>query len=417
MTQPGTFQTSPRFFAAGADGTDAFGLGAGFGGCFAPETLMGNLLELESLWLEAQQDPSFQAELDALLHDYAGRATPLSHAPRLSERTGVDIWFKREDLLHTGAHKLNNTLGQCLLAKRAGKGRIIAETGAGQHGVASATTAARLGLECVVYMGAVDAERQAPNVQRMKLLGAEIELVHSGSKTLKDAVDEAMRAWVEDPLGSHYVLGSALGPHPFPRIVADFQSVIGREAREQILRQKGALPDKVVACVGGGSNAIGIFRGFVDDDSVGLVGVEAGGHGVPSGQHAARFSGGAPGVLHGAHTWMLQDGGGQVRETHSVSAGLDYPAVGPEHAALYVGARARYESATDDAALDAFAAVAELEGILPALESSHAVAWVMENSQELKGQCVLINMSGRGDKDLENVIRAGSARAAKGGKS
>jgi tryptophan synthase beta chain len=417
MTQSGTFQTSPRFFAEGADSTDAFGIGAGFGGCFAPETLMGNLLELESLWLEAQKDPSFQAELDALLHDYAGRATPLSHAPRLSERLGVDIWFKREDLLHTGAHKLNNTLGQCLLAKRAGKGRIIAETGAGQHGVASATTAARLGLECVVYMGAVDAERQAPNVQRMKLLGAEVELVHSGSKTLKDAVDEAMRAWVEDPLGSHYVLGSALGPHPFPRIVADFQSVIGREAREQILRQKGALPDKVVACVGGGSNAIGIFRGFVDDASVGLVGVEAGGHGVPSGQHAARFSGGAPGVLHGAHTWMLQDGGGQVRETHSVSAGLDYPAVGPEHAALHVGARARYESATDDAALDAFAAVAELEGILPALESSHAVAWVMENSQELQGQCVLINMSGRGDKDLENVIRANAVRAAKGGKS
>ncbi len=412
MTRTGTFQTSPRFFADG-DRADAFGLGAGFGGCFAPETLMGNLLELEALWLESKDDPAFKAELDDLLQHYAGRATPLSHAPRLSEKTGVDIWFKREDLLHTGAHKLNNTLGQCLLAKRAGKKRIIAETGAGQHGVASATTAARLGLECVVYMGAVDAERQAPNVQRMQLLGAEVVLVHSGSKTLKDAVDEAMRAWVEDPLGSHYVLGSALGPHPFPRIVADFQSVIGREAREQILAQKGSLPDKVVACVGGGSNAIGIFRGFVDDASVGLVGVEAGGHGVPSGEHAARFSGGAPGVLHGAHTWLLQDKMGQVRETHSVSAGLDYPAVGPEHAALHVGGRARYESATDDAALDAFAAVAELEGILPALESSHAVAWVMANAEELRGQCVLVNMSGRGDKDLENVIRANEERAAR----
>lgn len=413
MTRTGTFQTSPRFFADG-ERTDDFGVGAGFGGCFAPETLMGNLLELEALWLESRDDASFRAELDDLLRNYAGRATPLSHAPRLSAKLGVDVWFKREDLLHTGAHKLNNTLGQCLLAKRAGKKRIIAETGAGQHGVASATTAARLGLECVVYMGAVDAARQAPNVQRMRLLGAQVELVHSGSKTLKDAVDEAMRAWVEDPMGSHYVLGSALGPHPFPRIVADFQSVIGREAREQMLSQKGSLPDQVVACVGGGSNAIGIFRGFVEDESVALVGVEAGGHGVPSGQHAARFSGGAPGVLHGAHTWLLQDATGQVRETHSVSAGLDYPAVGPEHAALHVGGRARYESATDDAALDAFAAVAELEGILPALESSHAVAWLMANAEELKGQCVLVNMSGRGDKDLENVI---SANAARGGQS
>lgn len=412
----GTFRMSPRFYPDG-DGSDAFGLGAGFGGCFAPETLMSNLIELESLWLDAREDPVFRAELDDLLVNYAGRATPLTLAARLSEKVGAEIWLKREDLLHTGAHKLNNTLGQCLLAQRAGKSRIIAETGAGQHGVASATTAARLGLECTVYMGARDAERQAPNVQRMKLLGAQVELVHSGSKTLKDAVDEAMRAWVEDPAGSHYVLGSALGPHPFPRIVADFQSVIGREAREQILAQAGGLPDQVIACVGGGSNAIGIFRGFLGDAAVRLVGVEAGGRGVPSGEHAARFSGGEAGVLHGAHTWLLQDAVGQVRETHSVSAGLDYPAVGPEHAALHVAGRARYESATDDEALDAFAALAELEGILPALESSHAVAWVMQNAAALRGQRVLINLSGRGDKDLDSVIRANAERKAKGGQS
>lgn len=422
MTEPstptasGTFRTSPRFLAGTAT-SDAHGLGAGFGGCFAPETLMANLIELESLWLDAREDPEFERELDDLLTNYAGRATPMTFAPRLSERVGAELWLKREDLLHTGAHKLNNTLGQCLLAKRAGKHRIIAETGAGHHGVASATTAARLGLECVVYMGARDAERQAPNVRRMELLGAKVELVHSGSKTLKDAVDEAMRAWVEDPDGSHYVLGSALGPHPFPRIVADFQSVIGREAREQILDRAGALPDTVVACVGGGSNAIGIFRGFVSDPEVALVGVEAGGHGVPSGEHAARFSGGMPGVLHGAHTWLLQDTMGQVRETHSVSAGLDYPAVGPEHAALHVAGRARYESATDDEALDAFAAMAELEGILPALESSHALAWVMTHAEALAGQRVLINLSGRGDKDLDSVLRAREARSVRDGVS
>ena len=411
---PDTFRTSPRFLAAGEGGEpDAFGLGPGFGGCFAPETLMANLVELESLWLDAREDPAFRAELDDLLQNYAGRATPLTHAPRLSERSGAEIWLKREDLLHTGAHKLNNTLGQCLLARRAGKTRIIAETGAGQHGVAAATTAARLGLECVVYMGAKDAARQAPNVLRMKLLGAQIELVHAGAQTLKDAVDEAMRAWVEDPEGSHYVLGSALGPHPFPRLVADFQSVIGREAREQILAQAGALPDMVVACVGGGSNAIGIFSGFLSDTDVALVGVEAGGHGISTGEHAARFSGGAPGVLHGAHTWVLQDALGQVRETHSVSAGLDYPAVGPEHAALHLSGRARYETATDHEALDAFAALAELEGILPALESSHALAWILGKADELKGKRVLMNLSGRGDKDLDSVIRANAEREAR----
>ena len=416
MTRPiqSTFRVSPRFHPEGPrSAEDPFGLGGGFGGCFAPETLMANLVELESLWLDAREDPAFTAELSDLLEHYAGRATPLSFAPRLSDQVGAEVWLKREDLLHTGAHKLNNTIGQCLLARRAGKSRIIAETGAGQHGVASATTAARLGMECVVYMGAVDAARQAPNVQRMELLGARVELVHSGSRTLKDAVDEAMRAWVEDPKGSHYVLGSALGPHPFPRIVADFQSVVGREARAQVLAQAGGLPDVVVACVGGGSNAIGVFRGFVEDEGVELVGVEAGGHGLSSGEHAARFSGGAPGVLHGAHTWVLQDGAGQVRETHSVSAGLDYPAVGPEHAALHLGGRARYGSVTDDAALDAFAAVAELEGILPALESSHAVAWVLEQAEALRDRRVLINMSGRGDKDLESVIRANAAREAR----
>lgn len=399
-----TFRTSPRFVADSS--RDTVGLGPGFGGCFAPETLMANLVELERLWLESRDDGAFRAELDDLLVNYAGRATPLTFAPRLSEALGLELWLKREDLLHTGAHKLNNTLGQCLLARRAGKSRIIAETGAGQHGVASATTAARLGLECVVYMGAVDAARQAPNVERMKLLGARVELVHSGSATLKDAVDEAMRAWVEDPAGSHYVLGSALGPHPFPRLVADFQSVIGREARAQVLERAGGLPDVVVACVGGGSNAIGIFRGFEADDDVELVGVEAGGHGVESGEHAARFSGGAPGVLHGAHTWLLQDASGQVRETHSISAGLDYPAVGPEHALLHTLGRARYESATDDEALAAFRRTGELEGILPALESSHALAWVTANAEALRGRRVLVNLSGRGDKDLASVLAA-----------
>lgn len=402
MTQARTNFRVPTRFPGPAGGAPS--LLGDFGGCFAPETLMQNLLDLESLWLEAREDPGFQAELDLLLTTYAGRATPLSDAPRLSELVGAEVLLKREDLLHTGAHKLNNTIGQCLLAKRAGKTRIIAETGAGQHGVASATTAARLGLECVVYMGARDAARQAPNVSRMKLLGARVELVESGARTLKDAVDEAMRAWVEDPGGSHYVLGSALGPHPFPRIVADFQSVIGREARAQVEERTGGQPDVVVACVGGGSNAIGIFRGFVDDEDVELVGVEAGGRGVETGAHAARFSGGSPGVLHGTHTYLLQDGGGQVRETTSVSAGLDYPAVGPEHAALHALGRARYGAASDEAALAAFRALAELEGILPALESSHAVAWVMEHAHELRGKRVLVNLSGRGDKDLDTVL-------------
>jgi tryptophan synthase beta chain len=372
---------------------------------------MAPLEQLEAAWLAAREDAAFRAELDELARDYAGRPTPLTPARRLSARLGCELWLKREDLLHTGAHKLNNTLGQALLAQRMGKTRILAETGAGQHGVASATACALLGLECVVYMGAVDAARQAPNVARMELLGARVEVVEHGQRTLKDAINEAMRAWVSDP-DAHYLLGSALGPHPFPSIVAEFQQVIGREAREQVLAQAGGLPDEVVACVGGGSNAIGIFRGFLADEEVGLVGVEAGGEGGGTGRHAARFAGGEPGVLHGCRTWLLQDADGQVRETHSVSAGLDYPAVGPEHAALHARGRARYELATDDQALEAFALLGESEGILPALESAHAVAWVVAHAQELRSRRVVVNLSGRGDKDLDSVLALRAGRAS-----
>jgi len=376
-----------------------------FGGTFAPETLMTTLFELESTWQRLRGDPDFVAELKRLSETYAGRPTPTYNAKRLSEHLGLDLWIKREDLLHTGAHKLNNTLGQCLLAKHAGKTRMLAETGAGQHGVATATACALLGLECVVYMGSVDAARQAPNLQRMRLLGAEVHLVESGQRTLKDAINEALRDWVGDP-DSHYVLGSALGPHPFPSIVADFQQVIGHEARAQMLEQLGALPDLAVACVGGGSNAIGLFRGFLADPSVELVGVEAGGEGVETGRHAARFEGGSPGVLHGCFTFLLQDDDGQVLPTHSVSAGLDYPAVGPEHAALRESGRARYESATDTQALEGFQALAKYEGILAALESSHAVGWVLEQREELAGKRVLLNLSGRGDKDMATIEAA-----------
>jgi len=373
-----------------------------FGGRFAPETLMAPLLELEQAWLHCRKDPAFQAELGELSRNYAGRPTPLTRARRLSERLGCEIWLKREDLLHTGAHKLNNTLGQALLARRMGKTRILAETGAGQHGVATATVCALLGLECVIYMGAIDAERQRPNLLRMKLLGAHIEVVQNGQRTLKDAINEAMRAWVGDP-DSYYLLGSALGPHPYPSMVAEFQQVIGEEARRQILEQAGALPDAAVACVGGGSNAIGLFRGFLGDDEVELVGVEAGGDGVNTPRHAARFAGGLPGVLHGCFTWLLQDEDGQILPTHSVSAGLDYPAVGPEHAALHAAGRARYESCDDRGALAGFELLAELEGILPALESAHAVGWVQRESASLAGRRILINLSGRGDKDLDTV--------------
>ncbi|HEX9792991.1 MAG TPA: tryptophan synthase subunit beta [Planctomycetota bacterium] len=374
-----------------------------FGGMYAPETLMAPLLELEAAWLRLREDARFVAELEAMRRHYAGRPTPLYPARRLSERLGCDVWLKREDLLHTGAHKLNNTLGQCLMAQRMGKRRILAETGAGQHGVASATAAALLGQECVVYMGSVDAARQRPNLLRMELLGARVELVEHGQKTLKDAINEAMRAWVGDPTNCHYVLGSALGPHPFPSIVADFQQVIGHEARAQFQEQAGGLPDLAVACVGGGSNAIGLFRGFVHDAGVELVGVEAGGEGIASGRHAARFAGGEPGVLHGCHTWLLQDEDGQVRPTHSISAGLDYPAIGPEHADLQASGRARYEAADDAEALAAFGLLAETEGILPALESAHAIAWAVREAPKLHGKRIVINLSGRGDKDIDTI--------------
>ena len=388
--RPDAFQTSTRF--------------GDFGGCYAPETLMANLFSLEAAWLESCGDAGFQAELSQLLRDFAGRATPLFPARRLGAELGLELWLKREDLLHTGAHKINNALGQALLAKRMGKQRIVAETGAGQHGVATATACALLGLECVIYMGAVDAARQAPNIQRMRLLGATIQEVEHGQATLKDAINEAMRDWVTDPEGTHYLLGSALGPHPFPSIVAGYHEVIGREAHEQILAQAGGLPDLAVACVGGGSNAIGLFRGFLEEPSVELVGVEAGGRSLDIGEHAARFSGGRRGVLHGCDTWILQDEHGQIERTHSVSAGLDYPAVGPEHANLLVTQRARYTSTSDSAALAGFEALARCEGILAALESSHALGWLLEQGAALAGKRVLLNLSGRGDKDLATIL-------------
>ena len=374
-----------------------------FGGQFAPETLMPSLQELESAWQSIGQSSSFRKEFDDLLKNYAGRPTPLTPCRRLGEAWGLELWLKREDLLHTGAHKLNNALGQALLAKHMGKTRILAETGAGQHGVATATVCALLDLECVVYMGSVDAVRQKTNVLRMELLGARVEVVEHGQKTLKDAVNEALRAWTGDP-DAHYLLGSALGPHPFPALVADFQQVIGKEAVQQIADQADASPDLVVACVGGGSNAIGIFRAFEEDASIRLVGVEAGGDGVETGRHAARFSGGTPGVLHGCRTWLLQNEDGQILPTHSVSAGLDYPAVGPEHAALHALGRAEYASATDEDALTALQALCKREGILPALESSHALGWVQQNQDDLRGKRVLVNLSGRGDKDLATIF-------------
>jgi tryptophan synthase beta subunit len=380
-----------------------------FGGRYAPETLIAPLEQLERAWLDARADPAFARELEHLLRDYAGRPTPLWHAERLSRELELDLWIKREDLLHTGAHKLNNTLGQALLARRMGKRRVLAETGAGQHGVATATACALLGLECVVFMGAVDAARQRPNVLRMELLGARVVVVEHGQRTLKDAINEALRAWIGDP-DAHYLLGSALGPHPFPSIVADFQQVIGREARAQMLELAGRLPELAVACVGGGSNAIGLFRAFLGDAEVRLVGVEAGGRGTEAGQHAARFAGGSPGVLHGCFTYLLHDADGQVEATHSVSAGLDYPAVGPEHAELFARGRARYATASDRDALDGFDALARSEGILAALESAHAIGWLLREKRELAGRCALVNLSGRGDKDLETLRSAREER-------
>jgi tryptophan synthase beta chain len=381
-----------------------------YGGQFVPETLMPALIELEEAFVSAKGDAAFQGEFNKLMGSFVGRPTPLTHAKRLSDKLGgAQIYLKREDLAHTGAHKINNALGQGLLAKRMGKRRIVAETGAGQHGVASATVAALLGLECVVYMGVVDIARQEPNVFRMKLLGAEVRPVTSGTQTLKDAINEAIRDWVTNVRDTHYLLGSALGPHPYPTMVREFQSVIGTEAREQIMLEVGRLPDTVIACVGGGSNAIGVFSGFVDDEQVELIGVEAGGSGIETGKHAARFgdpSRGRVGVIHGTRTYVLQDEDGQIAETHSVSAGLDYAAVGPEHALMRDTERAFYTSATDEEALEAFQALCHTEGIIPALESSHAVAEVIKRAPTMKkDQIILVNLSGRGDKDLNTVIK------------
>jgi tryptophan synthase beta chain len=369
-----------------------------------PETLMPPVLALEDAYARAKADEAFQAELAGYLKDYVGRPSPLYFARRLSEHHGAKIWLKREELNHTGSHKINNCMGQILLARRMGKTRIIAETGAGQHGVATATACALFGLPCVVYMGAVDVERQAPNVLRMRLLGAEVRPVESGSATLKDAMNEALRDWVANVSDTYYLIGSAAGPHPYPVMVRDFQTVIGRETRAQILEAEGALPDALVACVGGGSNAIGLFHPFLADDGVRLFGVEAAGEGMKSGRHAAALSGGRPGVLHGAHSSLLQDGDGQILEAHSISAGLDYPGIGPEHAWLREVGRARYLTATDDEALEAFALCARLEGIVPALESAHALAKLSEVAAEVgRDGIVVLGLSGRGDKDLASV--------------
>ncbi len=385
-----------------------------FGGRFVPDTLMAPLLELEQAYNALEGDAGFWAEYESLLKNFVGRETPLQHAARLSAHLGgAKIYLKREDLAHTGAHKINNAIGQILLARRMGKTRIIAETGAGQHGVATATAAAAFGLSCVVYMGADDMARQEMNVFRMRLLGAEVVPVTSGSRTLKDAVSEAMRDWVGNIANTHYLLGSALGPHPYPRMVRDFQAVIGKEAREQILAAEGKLPDSIVACVGGGSNAIGIFSGFTADEKVALIGVEAGGTAIAPGQHAARFSGGTPGVFQGMRTFILQDEQGQAQPTHSVSAGLDYTGVGPEHAFLQATKRATYAYVSDDEAVTAFHLLARMEGIIPALESSHAVAHVCKIAPAMKGKILIINLSGRGDKDI-GIIQG--YEAAKGQK-
>lgn len=384
-----------------------------YGGRYVPETLMAPLDELSRVYDAARADPAFSAELEGLLRDYVGRPTPLTEAPRLSVEVGngVIVLLKREDLNHTGAHKINNTLGQALLARRMGKRRIIAETGAGQHGVATATVCARFGLTCVVYMGEEDMRRQRLNVYRMELLGARVVPVTSGTRTLKDATNEALRDWVTNVTDTHYIIGSVVGPDPFPRMVRDFQAVIGREARAQVLERYGRLPRTVVACVGGGSNAIGIFTAFLDDAGVELVGVEAAGDGIDTERHAATLSRGRPGVFHGSRSYLLQDADGQVRPAHSVSAGLDYPGVGPEHAFLKDSGRVLYEAVTDRQALEAFGALARLEGLVPALESAHAVAWVRSAGPRwAAGDLVLINLSGRGDKDVALV--ADQARSA-----
>jgi tryptophan synthase beta chain len=395
----------PNTFRGGPDARGRFGI---YGGRFVAETLMPLILELERAYEEARDDPAFQGELAAWLADYAGRPTPLYLAERLSAQLGgARIYFKRDELTHTGAHKINNTIGQILLARRMGKRRIIAETGAGQHGVATATVAARLGLECVVYMGARDIERQRPNVFRMRLLGAEVRAVTSGSATLKDAMNEALRDWVSNVESTFYLIGSVAGPHPYPAMVRDFQSVIGNEVRTQITAKEGRLPDTLVACVGGGSNAMGLFHPFLDEPEVRMIGVEAAGHGIASGEHAAALSAGQPGVLHGSRSYLLQDGDGQVIEPHSISAGLDYPGVGPEHAWLKDVGRVEYVPVTDEEALGAFRLCSELEGILPALEPAHALAQVVKIAPRLPSDhLIVMNLCGRGDKDIFTVADA-----------
>lgn len=386
---------------------DASGHFGTFGGRFVPETLVAALDTLTAEYFKAKEDPDFQAELSRLLSEFCGRETPLYFAERWTEKLGgARIYLKREDLLHTGAHKINNALGQIILAKRLGKKRIIAETGAGQHGVATATVAARFGMECVVYMGAIDMERQRLNVIRMRLLGAEVRGVEAGQKTLKEAVNEALRDWVTNVRTTHYILGSALGPHPYPMMVRDFHRVIGVEARRQILEREERLPDLLVACVGGGSNAIGLFHPFLGDEGVKMMGVEAGGHGIKHGEHAARFQGGKLGVLQGTKTWLLADEDGQIELTHSVSAGLDYAAVGPEHAFLQSEGRVDYTYATDDEALDAFSELSRTEGIIPALETSHALAYVKKAAPTMRpDQIIVVSLSGRGDKDVDQAAK------------
>jgi tryptophan synthase beta chain len=397
--------SKPNDYSAYPDARGRFGE---YGGRYVAETLMPLVLELEAAYAQTKTDPAFHAELDGYLKHYVGRPSPLYFAERLTAHFGgAKIYFKREELNHTGAHKINNCMGQILLAIRMGKTRIIAETGAGQHGVATATVCARFGLPCVIYMGAVDVERQKPNVFRMNLLGAEVRPVTSGASTLKDAMNEAMRDWVTNVDDTYYIIGTAAGPHPYPAMVRDFQAVIGQETRAQMLEAEGRLPDAVVACVGGGSNAIGMFHPFLNDDSVKLIGVEASGHGLHTDKHAASLTGGRPGVLHGNRTYLLQDEHGQITEGHSISAGLDYPGIGPEHSFLFDVGRAEYLSCTDDEALAAFKLCSELEGIIPALETAHAIAKLGEIAKDVgKGGLIALNMSGRGDKDIFTVASA-----------
>ncbi len=393
---------NPNSFRNGPDETGHFGL---FGGRFVAETLMPLILSLEKAYDVAKNDPGFQEEMRSYLTHYVGRPSPLYYAERLTEHLGgAKIYLKRDELNHTGAHKINNVMGQILLAMRMGKTRIIAETGAGQHGVATATVCARFGLKCIVYMGAVDVERQKPNVFRMKMLGAEVVPVVSGAKTLKDAMNEALRDWVSNVEDTFYCIGTAAGPHPYPAMVRDFQCVIGREAREQMLEREGRLPNSLIACIGGGSNAIGLFHPFLDDKDVAIYGVEAAGHGLSSGAHAASLTGGRPGVLHGNRTYLLMDDDGQIAEAHSISAGLDYPGIGPEHSWLHDIGRVQYISATDTEALEAFQLLSKLEGIIPALEPAHAIAKVCEIAPKLpKDHLMIVNMCGRGDKDIFTV--------------